>query len=372
MIYDNLIIGAGIYGLHSALILASRNKKVAIIETDSSIFSRASFVNQARVHNGYHYPRSLSTAIKTANYFNRFCKDFNYAINKKFNKIYAISREFSYTSAEQFQTFCKNANINCKEVYLNNLLNPDFVESSFEVEEYAFDADLIKNNYLKKIKKNPNITIFYNSFPIKVNKNESHFNIVLNTGLKIATPSVINSTYASTNQVAKLFGFNSFKIKYEICEVILCDVSKNMKKIGLTVIDGPFFSLMPFGKTNYHSLTSVTFTPHKTSYNSLPTFDCQTPATKCTPSHLQNCNTCINRPKTAWPYMKQLSKKYLLNTEIKYLKSYFAIKPILKQSELDDSRPTIIKEFSKNPQFISILSGKINTIYDLDDILKQL
>lgn len=370
MTYDNLVIGAGIYGLHSALILASKNKKVAIIETDSSVFSRATFVNQARVHNGYHYPRSLSTAKKTANYFNRFSKDFYYAINKKFNKIYAISREFSYTSAEQFKTFCKNADIPCKEVYLNNLLNPDFIESFFEVEEYAFDADLIKEDYLQKIKKNSNITIYYNSFPTKVKKNKSHFHIVLNTGLKIDTSSVINSTYASTNQVAKLFGFDTFKIKYEICEVILCDVSKNIKKFGLTVMDGPFFSLMPFGKTNHHSLTSVTFTPHKTSYKSLPTFDCQTAATKCTPTHLQNCNTCINKPKTAWPYMKQLSNKYLINSEIKYLKSYFAIKPILKLSELDDSRPTIVRVFSKKPQFISILSGKINTIYDLDDILK--
>ena len=27
-------------------------------------------------------------------------------------------------------------------------------------------------------------------------------------------------------------------------------------------MDGPFFSIMPFGETGLHSLTSVTFTPH--------------------------------------------------------------------------------------------------------------
>jgi len=32
-------------------------------------------------------------------------------------------------------------------------------------------------------------------------------------------------------------------------------------------------------------------------------------------------------------------------------------------------RPTVIKIFSKNPTFISVLSGKINTIYDLDEVL---
>jgi len=38
-------------------------------------------------------------------------------------------------------------------------------------------------------------------------------------------------------------------------------------------------------------------------------------------------------------------------------------------SELDDSRPTVIREFNKNPRFISVLSGKINTIYDLDEFI---
>ena len=41
----------------------------------------------------------------------------------------------------------------------------------------------------------------------------------------------------------------------------------------------------------------------------------------------------------------------------------------LQESEIDDSRPTVIKEFSSTPKFISVLSGKINTVYDLDTIL---
>lgn len=368
MTYDNLVIGAGIYGLYATLTLASKNKKVLLIEMDPSPCSRATFINQARVHNGYHYPRSLSTAKKSAEYFNRFSKDFSFAINNKFSKIYSISKQFSYTSAEQFQMFCKNAEIPCKEVHLK-YVNPDTIESSFEVEEYSFDADKIKDYFLEELKKYKNVTILYNTFPTKADKKEDSFYVELNTKKHVTAKSVINTTYASTNQIAELFGFDKFKIKYEICEIILCDVPKNLKSVGLTVMDGPFFSLMPFGKTGHHSLTSVTFTPHKTSYNNLPSFNCQTTNTKCTPNSLQNCNTCINKPKTAWPYMNQLSKKYLINTEIEYLNSYFAIKPILKTSELDDSRPTVVRTFSKKPEFISVLSGKINTIYDLDDIL---
>ncbi len=138
-------------------------------------------------------------------------------------------------------------------------------------------------------------------------------------------------------------------------------------------MDGPFFSIMPFGKTGLHSLTSVTFTPHVTSYENLPVFECQETCGEnyCSPNQLGNCNTCSAKPKTAWPYMSNLARKYL-NDELKfeYAGSLFSIKPILKASEIDDSRPTVIKVNHTEPDFVSVLSGKINTVYDLDVLLR--
>jgi tRNA G37 N-methylase Trm5 len=70
--------------------------------------------------------------------------------------------------------------------------------------------------------------------------------------------------------------------------------------------------------------------------------------------------------------MNQLAMKYLKESiNLNYVKSLYAVKAILKSSEITDSRPTIVKEFSKNPTFISVLSGKFNTMYDLDEILEQ-
>ena len=80
MEYDKIIIGAGIYGLYSALYCAKNNEKIIVLEKDSEAFKRATYINQARVHMGYHYPRSYSTAIKSAGYFERFNKDFDFSI----------------------------------------------------------------------------------------------------------------------------------------------------------------------------------------------------------------------------------------------------------------------------------------------------
>jgi hypothetical protein len=68
--------------------------------------------------------------------------------------------------------------------------------------------------------------------------------------------------------------------------------------------------------------------------------------------------------------MRQLAMKYLRDDAgIRYGSSLFAIKPILTAAELDDSRPTVIRRLSEGPSFVSVLSGKINTVYDLDEVL---
>ena len=173
----------------------------------------------------------------------------------------------------------------------------------------------------------------------------------------------------------KAFPDESFAIKYELCEIILCDVDDNLRNTGLTVMDGPFFSIMPFGLTGKHSLTSVTFTPHVTSYDELPTFTCQKRLSqkggyKCTPECLGNCNRCPVKPESSWDYISHLAQKYMKpEYGFYYRNSLFSMKPILKSSEIDDSRPTAIRVHSDKPTFISVLSGKINTVYDLDEYL---
>ena len=355
MKYDKIIIGAGIYGLYSALHCGKKaigGGRILVLEKEQEAFTRATYVNQARVHMGYHYQRSFSTAIKSAGYFERFNQDYDFSILRDFKQIYATSSNFSWTNKEQFQKFCKDANIKCEEVNPNKYFKNEMCDGCFDTEEYTYDAMILKDYFLKEIKKLKNVDILY--------------------GVEIETIKKQKDEYVITTKDKKeLLGYEKFKIKYELCEIILCSVSKELKDIGITVMDGPFFSIMPFGKTGYHSLTSVTFTPHKTSYDDLPTFACQEKSNGyCSPKCLGNCNLCKVRPESAWPYMSNLARKYLKDElEFKYEKSLFSIKPILMASEIDDSRPTVIKKFSENPTFISVLSGKINTVYDLDEVL---
>ena len=50
---------------------------------------------------GYHYPRSLTTAVKSAGYFRRFCEDFGFCVHDRFDQVYATSEKFSWTNAQK-------------------------------------------------------------------------------------------------------------------------------------------------------------------------------------------------------------------------------------------------------------------------------
>ena len=69
-----------------------------VLECDSGPFMRATYINQARVHMGYHYPRSFSTAIKSAHYFERFCKDYGFCNLVDFDQ--AMKRQQLYKTEE--------------------------------------------------------------------------------------------------------------------------------------------------------------------------------------------------------------------------------------------------------------------------------
>lgn len=375
MKYDKIIIGAGIYGLYSALICGKKGENILVLEKDDAAFKRATYINQARVHMGYHYPRSYSTAIKSAHYFERFNKDYDFSILSEFDQVYATSSKFSWTNAEQFKKFCKSSEIVCEELSTDKYFKEGMCDGCFLTREYTYDAQILKEYFLKEISKYKNITIKYSEAVTGINKLKEVYEVITKKG-KYTTAFLLNATYGSVNQILDMLGLEHFKIKYELCEIILCTVSEQFKNVGITVMDGPFFSIMPFGKTGYHSLTSVTFTPHIACHESLPTFPCQEKANKikkdyCTPHCLGNCNDCPAKPESAWSYMSNLAKKYLKEEfGFEYVSSLYSMKPILLASEIDDSRPTVIKTFSTNPTFISVLSGKINTVYDLDEVLK--
>ncbi|MCR5675473.1 MAG: FAD-binding oxidoreductase [Lachnospiraceae bacterium] len=385
--FDSIILGAGLYGLYAAKLLADRGERCLVVEHDETAMRRATYINQARVHNGYHYPRSISTAKKSAHYYRRFHEDFDFCIRRDFRQIYATSAQFSWTDRAQFLSFCAAAGIPCRELSSADYFRKGLTDGVFLTEEDTYDAGLLRDHYLRELAaRSDRVTLLFDARISSIRAANGEFTLAITdhagkgSSLTVSAPRLVNATYASANQVLALLNESLradgqdelplFPIKYELCEIILCEPSDALRDIGITVMDGPFFSIMPFGKTGLHSLTAVTHTPHTACRKDLPSFACQE-GTSCSPSQLMNCNDCPHKPASAWPYMHHLADKYLLpEYAYRYHSSLFSMKPILRSAELDDARPTMIRtDLPGGARLVSALSGKINTVYDLDEVL---
>ena len=90
--YDVAIVGGGFYGCCIALFMRSLYDKVVVLERSDALLGRASAVNQARIHNGFHYPRSFVTALRSGQNFGPFTEMFRDAVVDDFEMLYAIAR----------------------------------------------------------------------------------------------------------------------------------------------------------------------------------------------------------------------------------------------------------------------------------------
>ena len=182
MKYDKIIIGAGLYGLYSALFCGQRGQKVLVLECDSTPFRRATYINQARVHQGYHYPRSISTAMKSAGYFERFNKDYDFCINREFEQIYATSSRYSWTNGDQFKKFCEAADIPCEELNPERYFKKGMCDGAFLTREYTYDAMILRDYFLDKLQGLDNVEIQYDVDITRIEKSQDFYQIYTGGG----------------------------------------------------------------------------------------------------------------------------------------------------------------------------------------------
>lgn len=367
--YDRIIVGAGAFGLHAAHLSEQQGMDVLLLDREDRPMERASRVNQARLHMGYHYPRSLYTARTSALYFHRFRADFPEAVNSSFDKVYAIARHGSLTSADRFEKFCRALDAPLESISAEDWFAPGAVDQAWLTKEYSIDADRFRGALMSRL--GPGVTTSLGEGAVDLQVEDEMAEVQLEDGSRMRSRSVVLASYAGCNALLATAGLPPLPLKYELCEMVLVDVGRRFRDVGLTVMDGPFFSLMPFGHTGLHSFSSVPLTPRRVSRGPLPTFDCQSRNERCSPTLLDQCDGCHAAPNSAWPWMMQTARRYLAS-DISMVRhsSIHAMKTVLATSEIDDGRPTLITHHPTGGcELVSVLSGKINSIYDLEDVL---
>lgn len=360
MKYDVAIIGGGFYGVHIALTLSQLNYSVVIIEKEDDLLTRASSKNQARIHNGYHYPRSFTTALQSSISYPVFINEFKDCIYDEFENYYLISKFRSKINSEYYENLCKKINLPLiKSKVLDGVINHQNIESVYKVNESLFDIKKIKNSLLNKLE-DKNIENLLSSEVEKIDKNGTEFKLTLAGKSEfIRSKKVFNCTYSNINHIHSNNNMPLLDLKHEITETCLVKPNQFFKDKGITIMDGPFLSILPFPSIkDIHSFTHVSYTPHYEWFDQLYPNDSD--------------NLLANyKKKSNWIKMLKDAEKYILNPNehFTYKNSNWEIKTVLASSEFDDSRPILYKKnfFYKN--YSCILGAKIDNIYDIEQLL---
>lgn len=96
------ILGAGWYGCHLAAAFADEGHRVEVHETRDRIFSGASGNIPARLHLGFHYPRSRLTRAACQEHSVAFLERYGFLTAGVPVNIYAIARDRSLVDFEQY------------------------------------------------------------------------------------------------------------------------------------------------------------------------------------------------------------------------------------------------------------------------------
>ncbi len=351
--FDIVVIGGGFYGSMIALELKKSFNNVLLIEKEDKLLTKASYNNQARVHNGYHYPRSFITALRSHRNYQQFISDFKPAIEDSFLMTYAIAKNNSKVTSMQFKKLCQQigAPLIKAPPEVKSIFNENLIEDVFTVDEVVFNAKKVRQLLEERLKA-AGVKILYGEEVIEIKSDTKHnLYLLLKSGKIVFCRDIYNCTYSQINTILKNANLPLLPIKYEITEMPLVQMPIPLKKLGITILDGPFFSIMPFPDKKMHTFHHVRYTPH----NSWTGID----------------NLKKLQEKSTFTFMQKDAQRYIpaLKNLVQH-GSIFETKAVLTSNEGNDRRPILYIKNYGIKGFHLIMGGKIDNVYDVINQIK--
>ncbi len=343
------VIGGGIFGNSIALEL-SKKFNVTLYERSGELLSGASTNNHLRHHGGYHYPRSKGTALECLKSRESFEKEYGACIIRPFNHYHAIAKEDSKTTPGSYLKFCEDLGLPYEVVEVDgNLINKEKVSLVVKVAEYGYDPKKMLEIVKEKLK-NSNVEIRLNH---EVKGGEIRGNKKI---LKISSPLgnleeefdfVINATYFNFNCFNKWFGLPRKKVLYELVEMLELELPLK-EKVGLSIFDGQFSTLMPRAEDGRFTLAHI-----KESIINDFVSDNLDPEIMISQNVRTNRENILNAAIKDFPILR----------EAKIIRSIYIIRAVKANVDDTDERPSEIT--NQGNGLITIFSGKVVTCVDI-------
>lgn len=351
------VVGGGIFGVAAALRLHSDGHRIKLIESRNDILKGTSFNNTRRVHLGFHYPRDLSTAKQSFVGFENFLKKYRDCIYTNFLNYYLIAKKYSKTSLNEYFNFSSNIGATFEEITKNFPANTQNCDGGIKCTEYVYDCDKLRNLIYKEINRsNIDLTLLTR---VKSIKRDVDFQLSFEDAKDEYFDAVVNCSYYNIYQFNKTLGIESKPAKYEYTINFIIDLP--IPHIGITIMDGPFVTLLPFGKPGRFILYHVKHSVIKTVINVSPPTEWL--STKTAPSASTNIQQLFDKTIEDSSYFLPILKKA---TFVKLLESP---RMILANKEKTDARPSLLDAPLKN--YLTVFSGKVDHCFTISNKISK-
>lgn len=335
-----LVVGAGVFGLTSAIALSHNGYDVVVREKEDDLMKGASSINQYRLHKGYHYPRSIETAQECQRGLQTFKRKYESSVvNGNIQHLYSISSEDSLVSGDEYKNFLEKVGLeyyerepmpNCDLTIQANeeLFNPEQLILSLHKKLYSSGIKVYVNSEVKSL-------------------DEEKFDVA------------VIATYSQINQLID----EKKEYQFEVCEKPVVKLPKIFENLSVVVMDGPFMCLDPY-VNNSHVLGNVVHAIHETNIGTKPIVS-------------EELKPYLNKGLIRNPKITNIDKfiesgkKYFGDEfeDLEHIGSMYTIRTVLSNREQDDSRPTLVEKVNDN--VYTLFSGKIDTCVDAANQLIQ-
>jgi len=226
------VLGGGLYGSHIGLALIRDGHQVELHESAPSLFMGASGNMPARLHLGFHYPRSKLTRTACQDHYERFMATYGHLTRGVPVNIYAIADKLSLVD---FGNYCQSLK---DEIEFVRIARP---------EEFGL--------------KNVEGAILTGERHLVIREARRYFTDMLHGAIRFETPAASHgeAEYDLTIDCTFCARESAGVDRYEPCVSALLRGPTNA---AVTIMDGAFPSLYPFDELEgLCSLTSAKLTP---------------------------------------------------------------------------------------------------------------
>lgn len=355
------VVGCGIFGATIALKLQKEGHDVTVFERLPRPLSGASFNNQNRLHLGFHYPRDAETARQCIRGFEAFKAAFPDCIVEGFPNAYFIAAEGSQTTPNQYLRFCVEMSLRYR------LIEPSLFEPSVTgvalgllTDEVVYDSEQLGKNLYKRLK-DARTNVHYNTEVTCAEKSGNQLVLGLAGGEREAFDAIVNATYANISRLADSLDLPLVERQYEYTVVSIIDTP--FPRAGITIMDGRFMTVLPFGASAHHLLYHVEHTVVATSIGH-----------HVNPSWLDQSTSPFARldAQALFQRMRAAAIRFVpALADARLVGFLHGPRMALARRDDTDARPSIVEQPLSN--YFSVFSGKIDhSVWVADAVAEKL